>query len=278
MTEELEIALRRTLNDAAERAPKAPPGIGLEPQPCARPAGYSRMALVAAAVAVAVGGATLGGRTLLSGEHSSGTTAEHPAASPALHRPKKVKVPPIEQVWPKAAHRIPNTLPNGRALHPQALIDDHTLLITTESSFEKSDALYAYDLRTHHTRLITQVITPTKRRCSPRASPPGAGTSSGGSPTTPGRRSGPRRSPAGRRILSAGRPMHRPSWRSPAERRSGRPAVPAASTRPPSAVARHRRCGAAVRCTSSPGRGSAPRRPGWTRPRRASRSRRSRTC
>jgi hypothetical protein len=166
MTEELEIALRRTLNDAAERAPKAPPGIGLVPRTRRAPRGYSRMALVAAAVAVAVGGATLGGRTLLAGSHPSGTTAKHSlaAASPTLHRPKKVKVPPIEQVWPKAAHRIPNTLPNGRALHPQAIIDDHTLLISTESSFEKSDALYAYDLRTHHTRLITQIITPSKTK------------------------------------------------------------------------------------------------------------------
>ena len=166
MTEELEIALRRTLNDAAERAPKAPPGIGLEPRTRRAPRGYSRMALTAAAVAVAVGGATLGGRTLLSGSHSGGTTARHPstAASPTLHRPKKVKVPPIEQVWPKAAHRIPNTLPNGRAFHPQAFVDDHTLLITTDASFEKTDALYAYDLRTHHTRLITRVVTPPETK------------------------------------------------------------------------------------------------------------------
>jgi hypothetical protein len=164
MTEELEIALRRTLKNAAERAPKAPPGIGLVPRTRRAPRGYPRMALVAAAVAVAVGGATLGGRTLLSGEHSSGTTAKHPAASPTLHRPKKVKVPPIEQVWPKAAHRIPNTLPNGHAFQPQAFVDDHTLLVSTESSFEKSNALYAYDLRTHHTRLITQVITPPKTK------------------------------------------------------------------------------------------------------------------
>lgn len=166
MTEELEIALRRTLKDAAERAPKAPPGIGLEPHARRAPRGYSRMALTAAAVAVAIGGATLGGRTLLSGAHSSGTTAKHPsaAASPTLHRPKKVKVPPIEQVWPKAAHRIPDTLPNGHAFRPQAFVDDHTLLVSTESSYEKSDALYAYDLRTHDTRLVTNVVTPPKTK------------------------------------------------------------------------------------------------------------------
>ncbi|GAB2865073.1 hypothetical protein GCM10027176_78520 [Actinoallomurus bryophytorum] len=166
MTEELETALARTFKNAAERAPKAPLGIGLEPRTRRAPRGYSRMALTAAAVAVAVGGATLGGRTLLSGAHSSGTTARHPsaAASPALHRPKKAKVPPIQQVWPKAAHQIPDTLPNGHAFRPEAFVDDHTLLVSTESSFEKSNALYAYDLRTHHTRLITQVVTPPKTK------------------------------------------------------------------------------------------------------------------
>jgi hypothetical protein len=164
MTEELETALRRTFENAAERAPKAPYGIGLQRRARRAPGGYSRMALVAAAVAVAVGGATLGGRTLLTGRHSSSTTVKQPsaAASPTLHRPKKAKVPPIEQVWPKAAHRIPDTLANGHKFRPQALVDDHTILVSTESSFERDDALYGYDLRTHQTRLITQVVTPQK--------------------------------------------------------------------------------------------------------------------
>jgi hypothetical protein len=155
MTEELETALRRTLERAAERAPKAPPGIGTELHARRASRGYSRLALTAAAVAVAVVGATLGGRTLVTGRHSPSTTAKHP---------KKTKVPPIEQVWPKAAHRIPGTLPNGHAFAPVAFVDDRTLLVSTESSFEKADALYTYDLRTHHTKLITQVITPPKTK------------------------------------------------------------------------------------------------------------------
>jgi hypothetical protein len=168
MTEELETALRRTLKDAAERAPKAPPGIGLEPRGPRQHRGYARMALTAAAVAVAIGGATVGGRTLLSGTQSSGDAkaVRHPAAaSPTLHRPKKTKVPPMEKVWPKAIHKVPRTLPNGRAFHPRAIIDDHTLLVSTESSFEKTDALYAYDLRNRG----------TKQRCTTcgRATPAG---------------------------------------------------------------------------------------------------------
>jgi hypothetical protein len=163
MTEELEIALRRTLKDAAERAPKAPPGIGLEPRTRRAPRGYSRMALVAAAVTVAVGGATVGGRTLMHGSPSANATpATTPSGrpSPALHALKKAKVPPIESVWPKAAHRVPRTLPNGREYAPRAFIDDNTVLVSTDASFEKAGALYAYDLRNQTAKQITQVVTP----------------------------------------------------------------------------------------------------------------------
>ncbi|MGH3377780.1 MAG: hypothetical protein ACRDP6_23905 [Actinoallomurus sp.] len=168
MTEELENALRRTLTDAAERAPKAPSGIGLEPRRARTSRGYSRVVLAAAAVAVAIGGATVGGRMVLSGSGSPpGTSpARHPAAakSPVLHRPKKTNVPSIEKVWPGVAFRVPKTLPNGHAFHPEALIDGRTILVSTESSFEKADALYAYDLRNHTARPITTVVTPPKTK------------------------------------------------------------------------------------------------------------------
>jgi hypothetical protein len=168
MTDELEAALRRTLTDAAERAPKAPPGIGREPRTPPARRGYSRMALAAAAVALAVGGVAVGGRTLLSGSQGSQSTGGREvrqpvtAPSPTLHRPKKTKVPPMEQVWPKAIHRVPRTLTNGHVFHPEAIIDDHTILVSTQSSFEKADALYAYDLNTHATRQVTQIVTPPK--------------------------------------------------------------------------------------------------------------------
>jgi hypothetical protein len=167
MTEELENALRRTLRDAAERAPQAPPGIGLEPHRPRASRGYSRIVLTAAAVAVAIGGATVGGRTLLNGSSSPGTSAaKHSTAapSPALHRPKKTKVPPIEKVWPGVAFNVPKTLPNGHVFQPQAIIDDHTIAVTTDSSFEKADAVYAYDLRSHQARPITTVVTPPKTK------------------------------------------------------------------------------------------------------------------
>ena len=155
MTEDLETALRRTLADAADRAPAAPAGLG---GPVRRPRSRVRVALLAAAVAVVIAVGTVGGRTLL-----SGTSPATPATSaPPLHRPKKTKVPPIEKIWPNAVHRVPRTLTDGRTFRPQAFIDDRTLLVSTDSSFERSDDLYAYDLRNHHTTHIVHIAAPPK--------------------------------------------------------------------------------------------------------------------
>ncbi|MEV6861771.1 sigma factor [Streptosporangium subroseum] len=69
---------------------------------------------------------------------------------------------PVEKVWPQAVRKIPATLPNGRAFGVQTFIDDHTLLIQTSSSFEKTDALYAYDMDSAEAHKITDVPTPGK--------------------------------------------------------------------------------------------------------------------
>lgn len=158
MTEELEIALRRTLKDAAERAPKAPEGIGVPARTRRRP---PRALLAAAAVVVAVAGTAVGGRILLDGP-AHRVPLHHPTAvpSPSLHPFKKMKVPPIDKVWPGVAVRTPKTLSDGHVFRPEAIIDAHTIAVTTESSFEKADVLYAYDLRTHATRRITSIVTP----------------------------------------------------------------------------------------------------------------------
>ncbi|GLY73461.1 hypothetical protein Airi01_017280 [Actinoallomurus iriomotensis] len=127
-----------------------------------RPRAYPRVALAAAAVVVAMGGATVAGRALLTGTHAPGTA--NGTASPALHRLKETAVPPMEKVWPKAIHRVPDTLPNRRKFLPLTFLDAHTLLVSTDSSFEKADALYAYDLREHTTRRIATVVTPPKTK------------------------------------------------------------------------------------------------------------------
>ena len=162
MTEELENALRQTLSDAAERAPKAPPGIGATTRTHRVRRGPSRALMASAAVVVAVAGTTIGGRALLDGSSSHRAASKHvtTAPSPRLQPLKKMTVPSIEKVWPGVAFRVPKTLPNGHVYQPAAIIDAHTMAVTTESSFEKADALYAYDLRSHAARKIATIITP----------------------------------------------------------------------------------------------------------------------
>lgn len=159
--DELENALRRTLNAAAERAPKAPEGIGTAPRTHRVRRVPSRAGLATAAVVVAIAGTAVGVRGALDGP-SHRVTVRHATAapSPRLHPLKKMKVPPIEKVWPGVSFRVPKTLPNGHVFHPQAVIDAHTIAVTTDASFEKADAVYAYDLRTHAARRITTIVTP----------------------------------------------------------------------------------------------------------------------
>jgi hypothetical protein len=62
--------------------------------------------------------------------------------------------------WPDAVRSIPGELPNGRALHPVALLDDGTLVGATTSSFEKSDKLWSYDLDARKATVITDIVVP----------------------------------------------------------------------------------------------------------------------
>nr|BFE83978.1 hypothetical protein GCM10020093_065790 [Planobispora longispora] len=67
---------------------------------------------------------------------------------------------PVEKVWPEAVWKIPAELPGGREFHPQAFIDDRTLLLETSESFEKADAIYSYDLAERRIRKIADISTP----------------------------------------------------------------------------------------------------------------------
>ncbi|SPL88129.1 unnamed protein product [[Actinomadura] parvosata subsp. kistnae] len=56
--------------------------------------------------------------------------------------------------------KVPARTPDERGIRPILLLDGRTMLVTTWSSFEKTDAIYAYDLTTHDLRKITDVPTP----------------------------------------------------------------------------------------------------------------------
>ncbi len=65
-------------------------------------------------------------------------------------------------MWPEAVRKIPATLPNGRKFRPVLYLDDHTLLINTESGFEKADMLSAYDLDTGKATELARITTPPR--------------------------------------------------------------------------------------------------------------------
>ncbi|MEU4578876.1 hypothetical protein [Nonomuraea sp. NPDC023979] len=174
----LEETLRRTLERAADRAPALPAAVAARlagPSPRRAPRAQALLAaaavvVVAAGVSVAVT-AGLGGpaeprpagpaatvsATASAGVSTSGSTGG-PTGEPTGELTDLQAPPPIEEVWPQAVHKLPGT--RRDRLRPIQFLDDRTLLVETWSSFEKANALYAYDLGTRERREITKVPTP----------------------------------------------------------------------------------------------------------------------
>ncbi|MGW0481962.1 TolB family protein [Nonomuraea sp. NPDC003214] len=170
----LEETLRRTLERAADRAPALPAAVAARlagPPPRRAPRAQALLAaaavvVVAAGVSVAVtaglggpaeprpaGPAATASAGVSTSEPTAGPTGEPTGELTGLQAP-----PPIEEVWPQAVHKLPAT--GGERLRPIQFLDDRTLLVSTWSSFEKTNALYAYDLGTRERREITKVPTP----------------------------------------------------------------------------------------------------------------------
>ncbi|GAA2214416.1 hypothetical protein GCM10009850_098810 [Nonomuraea monospora] len=154
---DVEEMLRRTLGSASQQAPRMPTHL-----PAQLEASYRRrrrrnlaqVVLAAAAVVVVAAGTT----AVLRHGDTTATTL-----SPSTSRPDAPVWPlpePVARVWPEAVHKVPARGPGGTKLMPQTFIDDRTVLVTTWGGFEKTDALYAYDLVTHDLREITDVPTP----------------------------------------------------------------------------------------------------------------------
>ncbi|MFD1541555.1 hypothetical protein [Nonomuraea guangzhouensis] len=155
MTRKLEDDLHRVIGSASERAPHAPIDFSARIAARSRRRRTRGQALVAAvAVVIVAGGIGLVARGT---SDDSAPIAVRPAQTPAS---SSTLPDPIEKVWPEAVWKIPAKLPGGRKFQPRAFIDDHTLLLETWESFEKADAVYAYDLDTGQTRKITDISTP----------------------------------------------------------------------------------------------------------------------
>ncbi|MEV4834817.1 hypothetical protein AB0K05_09865 [Nonomuraea sp. NPDC049486] len=189
MSTELEDGLRRALGKAAERAPRAPSDLSGRMVTRSRKRRARGQALIAAVAVVVIAGgvgAVVRGAGNDSGPASGRSEIEIPrdarepettpggpfqtdqpgepeatsGGPPQGDRQPPAKIPPaLEKVWPEAVWRIPDKLPNGREFHPQAFIDDRTLLVETWAGHEQANAIYAYDVETRKTRKITTIRT-----------------------------------------------------------------------------------------------------------------------
>lgn len=155
MSKNLERDLPTITGRASRRAPHAPGDLPTQVMTRSRRRRTRAYALVAAAAVVIVaGGVGVAVRTV---DDGGPTTAANPEPTPS---PTAQDLQPVEKVWPKAVHTIPAKLPGGKKVRPKILIDDRTILLETWESFEKADAIYAYELDTGQFRKIADIRTP----------------------------------------------------------------------------------------------------------------------
>jgi hypothetical protein len=158
MNDELDRTLRGTLASAAREAPAVPPGLPAQVEAGYRRRRNRRTGAAALAVAVVLGGTGAVGAAVRSGEGAApvATAGKLKKVSLAgLGTPVKVR-----ERWPDAIRDIPSELPNGSALHPITMLDGDTLLASSTSSFEKTDKLWAYDLKARKASAVTDVVVP----------------------------------------------------------------------------------------------------------------------
>ncbi|GIH78458.1 hypothetical protein [Planobispora longispora] len=166
MSDHLEDSLRTALGHAAEHAPRAPGALSAHVAARSRRRrARAQTLLAAAAVVLVAGGAGIAVRGIGDGPVTPATGPfPAPSTGSASGTPSPSGEPvmpdPVEKVWPEAVWKIPAELPGGREFHPQAFIDDRTLLLETSESFEKADAIYSYDLAERRIRKIADISTP----------------------------------------------------------------------------------------------------------------------
>ncbi|WP_433251288.1 TolB family protein [Streptosporangium sp. CA-135522] len=159
---ELEEKLSRALSGAAHRAPQVPAGLTatVETRHRRRRARTAAV-LAAAAVVVVAGGAGVAVNALRASALPNPAVSATDGAKPPTKPAAGTIPPPIEKVWPRAVHKIPARLPDGRAYYPQLLLDDHTLLVVTGALDGDRQFLWSYDLGTGKPSRIAE-IPPTK--------------------------------------------------------------------------------------------------------------------
>ncbi|MEO3876178.1 hypothetical protein ABGB18_46060 [Nonomuraea sp. B12E4] len=114
-----------------------------------------RTAAAAIAVTAIVAGGAFAGLRFLPASPSEPTVGAKVASAPVTSPEQR-----IDDVWPQAAHEMPTKLPDGGKVRPRAFLDETTVLITAESTFEKADSVLAYNLKNGTTRKLSNIPTP----------------------------------------------------------------------------------------------------------------------
>lgn len=174
MNDELSEALRGTLKTAARNAPVPSPDLLGRVEKRHRSRRRARTGMAMAAVLAVIGGSGTVASVLGSGgQDPTRPAAQGPTRPAAQGKPGPLKPTtpaepvPVERLWPQAVRTVPDTLPNGRSYRPIELLDDSTLLVNTESSFEKADQVLTYDLTTRRTAAVARVPVPADARIFP---------------------------------------------------------------------------------------------------------------
>lgn len=159
MTKDLEDDLHRVIRRGAEGAPQAPAGFPAQIVGRSRRRRGRTHALAAALAVVVVAG---GVGWAVRGQGDNAPMVLNPVATPSASAATTPATAPrpIDEVWPQAVWKIPAKLPGLKKYQPRIFIDDHTVLLETWESFEKADAIYAYDLTTGGHRKIADIRTP----------------------------------------------------------------------------------------------------------------------
>ncbi|MEV4112613.1 hypothetical protein [Nonomuraea sp. NPDC049695] len=159
MTKDLEDDLHRVIMRGAEGAPQAPAGFPAQIVSRSRRR-RGRTHAVAAALAVVVVAGGVGWAVRGQGDNAPVVLDPVATQSASAATTRATAPRPIDQVWPQAVWKIPAKLPGVKKYQPRVFIDDHTVLLETWESFEKADAIYAYDLTTGGHRKIADIRTP----------------------------------------------------------------------------------------------------------------------
>ncbi|TMR95076.1 hypothetical protein [Nonomuraea basaltis] len=158
---DIEETLCRTLGHAAEQAPRLPSTLpGQLATGYRRRRNRARAVLAATAVVVVAGGTTVG---LRGGAIEAVSPATDPTGIPSAMistAPQETLPPPIEQVWPEAVRKVSAEGPDGKEFTPLAFIDDRNVLVSTSAGFERTAALYAFDLDSREFRKIADTPIP----------------------------------------------------------------------------------------------------------------------